>query len=126
MALELLRENTVQLFNKEFGHDYNVYNHWGKEMQNFIWLLSHTSFEVELPIIQYLLEMLEQNPGLPSRTIQMLASLFFIALNFRLHARRYFQPRGEATEVLRKEAWEIVMDRMEYLVEVRSIKLCGF
>ena len=50
-------------------------------------------------------------------TIQMLIRLFFIALIFRLHARGYIQPRDGATEVLRREAWDTVMDRMEYLIE---------
>ena len=67
--------------------------------------------------MRYLLEMLEQNPGLPSRTIQMLIRLFFIALIYRLNARGYFQPRDAATERLRREAWDTVMDRMEYLIE---------
>ena len=79
--------------------------------------MRHTVFEGELPTIRYFLEMLEQNPGLPSRTIQMLIRLFFIALIFRLNARGYFQPRDAATEGLRREAWDTVMDRMEYLIE---------
>ena len=36
---------------------------------------------------------------------------------FRLHARGYIQPRDAATEVLRRQAWDTVMDRMEYLIE---------
>jgi hypothetical protein len=117
MATKLLRENLIQLFNREFGHDYDVYNHWDKKLQKYIWLMRHTVFEGKLPTIQYLLEMLEQNPGLPSHTIQMLIRLFFITLIFRLNARGHFQPRDAATEVLRREVWDTVMERMEYLVE---------
>ena len=65
MATELLRENLIQFFNSEFGYDFNVYNIWDKEVQKYIWLMRHTLFEGELPTIQYLLEMLEQNPGCP-------------------------------------------------------------
>jgi hypothetical protein len=47
----------------------------------------------------------------------MLIRLFFITLIFRLNARGHFQPRDAATEVLRREVWDTVMERMEYLVE---------
>ena len=106
-------------FNTEFVHGFMVYNIWDKEVQKYIWLMCQTVFEGELPTIRYLIEMLEQNPGLPSRTIQMLLRLFFIALIFRLNvnARGYFEPRGAATEALRIDAWDTVMDRMEYLIE---------
>jgi len=123
MATELLRESLIQFFNREFEfntefvHGYHVYNIWDKEVQKYIWLMRHTVFEGELPTIRYLIEMLEQNPGLPSRTIQMLIRLFFIALIFRLNARGYFEPRDAATETLRIEAWDTVMHRMEYLIE---------
>ena len=123
MATELLRESLIQFFNREFEfhtefvYGLRIYNHWDKKLQKYIWLMRHTVFEGELPTIRYFLEMLEQNPGLPSRTIQMLIRLFFIALIYRLNARGYFQPRDAATEGLRREAWDTVMDRMEYLIE---------
>ena len=123
MATELLRESLIQFFtrefefNTEFVYGLRVYHIWDKEVQKYIWLMRHTLFEGELPTIRYLIEMLEQNPGLPSRTIQMLIRLFFIALIFRLNARGYFEPRDAATETLRIEAWDTVMDRMEYLIE---------
>ena len=123
MATELLRESLIQFFtrefefNTEFVHGFMVYNIWDKEVQKYIWLMRQTVFEGELPTIRYLIEMLEQNPGLPSRTIQMLIRLFFIALSFRLNARGYFETRDAATEALRIDAWDTVMDRMEYLIE---------
>ena len=81
MATELLRESLIQFFNREFVHNFDVYNHWDKKLQKFVWLMRHTVFEGELPTIRYLLEMLEQNPGLPSRSIQMLIRLFSIKFN---------------------------------------------
>ena len=91
-------------------------------MQKYIWLLRHTLFEGDLPTIQFLLEMLEQNPGLPSRTIQMLIRLFLIALIFRLHARGYFQARDAATEVLRREAWDLSWIEWNILLKTHKTK----
>ena len=85
MVAELLSESLIQFFTSEFVHDYNIYNHWDKKLQKYIWLMRHTVFEGELPTIRYLLEMLEQNPGLPSPTIQMLIRLFFISLLDSMH-----------------------------------------
>ena len=123
MATELLRKSLIQFFTREFEfhtefvHGLTIYDLWDKEVQKYIWLMRQTVFEGELPTIRYLIEMLEQNPGLPSRTIQMLIRLFLITLIFRLNARGYFEPRDAATETLRIDVWDTVMDRMEYLVE---------
>ena len=80
--------------------------------------MRHTVFEGELPTIQYLLEMLEQYPGLPSHTIQMLIRLFFITLildsmhvdifNQEMQPLRY---RGAKYGILSSIEWN------EYLVE---------